>query len=119
MRPVRAAITLLIILVLSVLANSYCISAVTDGLCEDIELAASNGCDAAEVEAAFQKFKRAEKFISLTVNHADLADAEDAFGELIAAAGDDAEAVRAAKSRLTDALRHLGRLSGINLESII
>ncbi len=71
------------------------------------------------VTALYRDFRAEERYISLTVNHDDLTNIEEAFAELIGAAeaGDDEQFV-ITKSRLEDALTHLGRLSGVNLDSI-
>ncbi len=73
-----------------------------------------------EFEAAARKFEKAEKFISLTVSHDDLTSIEEGFAELIGAArGGNTDEILKVKSRLSDALKHLGRLSGVNIDSIM
>ena len=67
----------------------------------------------------YETFKEKETFISLTVNHEDLTDIENSFAEIIGAAkSGDIDGVITIKSRLISALTHLGRLTGINLDSI-
>jgi hypothetical protein len=54
------------------------------------------------------------------VSHSDLSEIEGAFAELIGAAeAKDEESVIIAKSRLTNALMHLRRLSIIGIEGIL
>ena len=69
---------------------------------------------------AYEIFKKKETYISMTVNHYDLTNIEESFAELIGylSVGDyDGAAVT--KSRLLDALSHLRRLTGFNIDSII
>ena len=68
----------------------------------------------------YSQFKDRETFMSLTVNHNDLTAIEELFSEMIGylSIGDGDEA-RVAKSRLIDALSHLRRLSGVNIDSIV
>lgn len=71
------------------------------------------------VTSLYENFQADERYISLTVNHDDLTNIEEAFAEMIGAAkAKDAEQFTITKSRLEDALAHLGRLSGINPDSI-
>ena len=76
----------------------------------------------AEINAreTYSQFKDRETFMSLTVNHNDLTAIEELFSEMIGylSIGDGDEA-RVAKSRLIDALSHLRRLSGVNIDSIV
>ena len=81
---------------------------------EDMESAVS------EYEYIYKNFKRKETYIAITVNHEDLTNIESSFAEVIGAAkANDRESLIIAKNRLTDALRHLKRLSGINIDSIL
>ena len=73
-----------------------------------------------ELEELAKEFESAEKIISLTVSHSDLTNIEEAFAEIVgAASANDSTTVTITKSRLKSALLHLGRLSGINIHSII
>lgn len=72
--------------------------------------------DAAEARQNFMKY---ERYINITVSHEDLTSIEDLFSEYEAqmlAQNDDAKIT---KSRLINALTHLGRLSGVNIDSIL
>ena len=82
------------------------------------------GDDAAKAEAEakkiYEEFKCYEKFMSLTVNHGDLTNIEEMFAEMIGYLSvGDGNGARVAKSRLSDALSHLRRLSGVNIDSVI
>ena len=69
---------------------------------------------------AFELFKAKELFIGLTVNHDDLSDIEGCFSELIGYLDvGDTSGASVAKNRLIDALGHLRRLSGFNIDAII
>ena len=67
-----------------------------------------------------EDFARLAFLISITVNHDDLEDAEECVIEFKEAirSGDEDE-IRLAKSRLVAAFIQLGRLCGVNIDSII
>ena len=73
-----------------------------------------------EARGAYGYFKKKEMFLGLTVNHDDLSNIEDCFSEMIGylSVGDINGAI-VTKSRLIDALGHLRRLSGLNIDAII
>ena len=65
-------------------------------------------------------FRARESYISLSVNHEDLSNIETIFAELLGELEvGRADEATVAKSRLIDALHHLGRLSGVNIDTII
>lgn len=73
-----------------------------------------------DAEIIYDDFKKKEKFISLTVSHDDLMSIEDAFAEMIGYLSvDDPKGAEVSKNRLTDALMHLRRLSGFNIDAVI
>lgn len=73
-----------------------------------------------EFEKLYEDFVGMRTYLSITVNHDDIATVEEEFEEIRGAlAIDDKETAAIAKSRLLGALRHLGRLSGFNMDSII
>ena len=118
----KAAITLLITLTVAVGVNAYSICRIARGLIRDIESVSLDKLpEAAEhFEKISDHFSGVEKYISITVSHDDLTNIEESFSEIIGAArAADLEEVLKIKSRLTDALVHLGRLSGINIDSIL
>ena len=78
------------------------------------------GASEKAVALAYEDFKRAERYISLTVNHDDLTNIEQLFAELIGHLSvGDTDSARVTKNRLVDALCHLRRLSGFNIDSVI
>ena len=73
-----------------------------------------------EFEELYEDFVGMRTYLSITVNHDDIATVEEEFDEIRGAlAIDDKETAAIAKSRLLGALGHLGRLSGFNIDSII
>lgn len=112
---------LLIVVISAVTANTFillkqidsCIEAVENIILEDSE--AQN-----QAEMIFDDFLNKEKYISLTVSHEDLTSIEDCFAEMIGYLSvGDTENAQVTKSRLIHSLKHLRRLSGFNLDSII
>jgi len=121
MKSVRFAYAVFAILSLAVIINSVAIGKITDILNEKIIAAEERDMKLAEKEYTeiYEKYKSYELYISLSVDHDDLSSVEDAFSEIIGAArADDAAGVITTKSRLTDYLRHIKRLAGINIDSI-
>lgn len=122
MKAAKIATLCLIILALSIFANSLYIEKTTKRLSQMVKQADISDMEKCneEYERIFKEFKKAERFISLTVSHDDLTNIEEGFADIIGAsrAGISAN-VMIVKSRLEDSLEHLGRLSGINLDSII
>ncbi len=116
-----AALITLTVLVLLIAINSTLITRAVDEMYtvsvsgEDTTLEA--------IEAKYKKideiFSSRELFISLSVSHEDLSDIKMLLYEIKGAlAAYDLDAAIIAKSRLDDALLHLGRLSSLNIESI-
>ena len=71
-------------------------------------------------KAVYEKFKRYETFMGLTVNHEDLSNIEESFAELLGyITVGDTEGATVTKNRLLDELSHLRRLSGLNIDAII
>ena len=74
----------------------------------------------ADAEELRDEFMKVEKIMSITVNHNDLTDIEEIFSEMIGYLKvEDYDGARVAKSRLEDALKHLRRLTGINIDAVI
>jgi hypothetical protein len=74
----------------------------------------------ADATELYEKFTHVRTYLSITVNHDDIARVESELAELIGATkAGDRENAMIAKSRLVSALAHLRRLSGFNLDSII
>ena len=118
LRDVRVAVTILILLVALATANVVTSGILLKSLAKEVETVSIG--KAAEAEALYKKFTRVAFFLSITVNHDDLEDAEELMAELsVAVRGEDAEEVEILKSRLKSAFRQLGRLSGAGVDSII
>ena len=122
MKAVRIATAVFVLLLIAVILNSIYIDKTTEKFADIIkEIDTKNLSETAEtLKSVYKKFKESEKFISLTVSHDDLTNIEESFADIIGAAeaGMTVDVITI-KSRLEDALRHLGRLSGINFDSII
>lgn len=118
LRDVRVAVTILILLVALATANVMTSGILLKSLAKEVETVSIG--KAAEAEALYKKFTRVAFFLSITVNHDDLEDAEELMAELsVAVRGEDAEEVEILKSRLKSAFRQFGRLSGAGVDSII
>ena len=121
MKMVRIAAILLVITLLTVIINSIILKNVIDEILHDVADADDDNAEHAlnEYLEIYGKYEKLSSYISLTVNHEDLTDIENSFAEIIGAAkSGDLDGVITIKSRLISALKHLRRLSGINLDSI-
>ena len=121
MKSVRFAYTVLILIILAVFINMAFIKGAIGRLLDEVSAAEEENTIAAAIEYSeiYESYKKSELYISLTVSHEDLSELEIAFSELIGAAkADDKGALIIAKSRLTDRLWHIKRLSGINIDSV-
>jgi len=117
------AFIIMILVLFGSLLNTYALGREIDrfiGLCEALSLDGDSSGALIDVEELFAEFTKSEQFMSVTVNHDDLTVIEELFSEMIGYLKvDDPDGAKVAKSRLTDALSHLRRLSGINLDAII
>lgn len=121
MKSVRFAYTVFALLFVAVFINSLSVGKTIDSISRELAEAEEEDMKSAEkeYERIYENYKKYEFYVSLTVDHDDLANIEDAFSEIIGAAkADDAVGVVTTKSRLCDYLRHVKRLSGINIDSI-
>ena len=122
MKTFRIAVCALVLLIAAVFANSAYIEKLTDKFVNEVEMINEKDPEIAKAELSelFSKFKKAEKIISITTSHDDLTSIEESFAEMMGAvnAKDMNELIKI-KSRLKSAFEHLGRLSGINMDSII
>ena len=122
MKVIRFAYTVFALLFLAVIINSITVGKMIDSISEELHHAEEEDPASArrEYERIYDKYKKYETYISLTVDHDDLSNIEDAFSEIIGAAiAEDVVGVITTKSRLTDYLKHVKRLSGINIDSIL
>ncbi|MBQ8720221.1 MAG: DUF4363 family protein [Clostridia bacterium] len=120
MKHAFISLGIIIALIASTVINSFVLRGIVDTYIERIESA--EGGEGAEefYTALYDEFISDEGYISLTVSHEDLRDIEKSFSEVIAAEKmKDADEAEKAKSRLIDALLHLKRLCGINIDSIL
>ena len=121
MKTVRAATILLVVTLLTVIVNSIVLKRMINDISDEVIAAEEKNTEKAYAEYTeiYEKYKKKSTYISLTVSHEDLTDIENSFAEIIGAAkGGDIDGIITVKSRLVGALNHLGRLSGINLDSI-
>ena len=121
MKTKRIAFTVLFAVLFTVIANSVYLHFSIKNICNRTEAAQVYSQGAFdEYNEIYAFYKKHEHLISLTVNHDDLANIDDLYCEIIGEIGIcDNEAASVTKSRLIGALRHLRRLSGINIDSII
>ena len=121
MKTVYVATILLAVTLIAVIINSFILKDMITDIADEVMAAEEADAESAfrEYTEIFEKYKKKSSYISLTVNHEDLTDIENSFAEIIGAArSGDIDGVITIKSRLVSALKHLGRLSGINLDSI-
>lgn len=118
------AVLAVVSIIAAVSANTVFLGKNIDKIRKEVEsISIKDGeCELARRQAvrAFELFRDAELLIGLTVNHDDLSNIEECFAELIGYLSvGDADGAEVTKSRLTDALGHLRRLSGFNIDAII
>ena len=117
-RDIAVAVTIIVMLFLSAIANALICSNRLDELGALVGEIESG--DIAAADRVSERFTKIALFISITVNHDDLEDAEVCVIEFQEAVNsEDDAALRLAKSRLISAIGHLKRLSGISIDSII
>ena len=122
MKTVKISVGVLLVLTVAVAANSLYINHLTNKFSSELEnMSINNNENLAEsLDTLFKHFKKAERFISITVSHEDLTNMEESFADIIGAAkAGSFEDVERIKSRLVDSIEHLGRLSTLNLDSVI
>ena len=122
MKAFRIAVCSLVLLIVAVFVNSAYIKNLTAEFANEVDKINESDPDAAskELTELFSKFKKAEKVISITTSHDDLTSIEESFAEMMGAVNTkDMNELIKIKSRLKRAFEHLGRLSGINIDSVI
>ena len=115
------SVVLLILLLAAVIINTALLTRRVDQITSEVQsVSMENTTDAmGRIMEIFDNYQRAEGFLSLTVSHNDLADINECFTELMAYLTlGNAEEASVAKSRLMDALLHLKRLSGWNIQAV-
>lgn len=109
------AVVGLLAIITFIIINDTTVSSRIDEITADIEK-----CESYEdARVAREKFMRYERYISITVSHGDLTNIEDLLSEYEAQMRDGSDDADITKSRLINALSHLRRLSGINIDSIV
>ena len=123
MRTKILAAILLVLTVLAVSLNTYAVGKEieqTARAVEAIQIEEDTRAAEAQTRAAYDSFKEREDYLSITLNHSDLRSIEEMFSEMIGMLSvADADGARVTKSRLTDALSHLRRLCGLNMDSVL
>ncbi len=111
------AVGLLLAIILFVSVNTAVLSHVIGAL---HERALEMPLEGEAAEELYGEFLRSRTYLSLSVDHDDIAAVEEEFAEIRGALSvGDKDGAAIAKSRLCSALGHLGRLSGFNIDSII
>jgi hypothetical protein len=115
------AISAIVSVTLLISINSYMLHRSISGLIEDAEVLSSESDGALQKAIQIkQRFEDLEWYVSLTVNHEDLTNIEECYSDLVGYLSVNMnEEATVTKSRLIDALKHLRRLSGVNIDSII
>ena len=115
------SVVLLFFLLGAVIANTFFLTRKIEQIISDIQSAPTENTNDSigRITEIFDNYQKAEGFLSLTVSHNDLSDINGYFTELMAYLSlGNAEEASVAKSRLIDALLHLKRLSGWNIQAI-
>lgn len=116
-RAVCLSVIILTAIIVFIIINTAVLSKEIGKLEERVESAPS---EISAFNALFDDFKHVRSYLSITVDHDDIAEVEKDFYEIIGALSvGDEQSAAIAKSRLCGALRHLKRLSGFNIDSII
>ena len=121
MSSIKISYIVLILCICFVIGNGFYLNYITDELYDRAEGITIDAIDARErAEELYGFFEKHQRLISITVSHDDLRDIDDEMCELIGALTvEDTEGAQITKSRLCGSLRHLKRLSGLNIDSII
>ena len=121
MSSIKISYLVLILCISFVTANGFYLNYITDELyqrAEEIDVEDTGAKERAE--ELYNFYEKHQRLISITVSHDDLHSIDEAMCELIGALKvDDADGAEITKSRLCGSLRHLKRLSGLNIDSII
>ncbi|MBQ8380417.1 MAG: hypothetical protein IJY18_00840 [Clostridia bacterium] len=118
MKQLIAASIALAFVVAAVFLNSYFVEKCISDIIDEVEDMPNDG-ELSEYEALYERYMKRQGFIALTVSHEDLTVIEDIFAELLGSVkAKDEDGITIAKSRLSGALWHLRRLSGVNFDSI-
>ena len=120
MKAKIAAILMLVITVGFVTANTFVLKSMITEIKLEVDELDTESSNLTSAEAVYEKFTRYETYVSLTVSHEDLTNIETSFSELMGYLSvGDLDGATIVKRRLSDALGHLIRLSGINIDAVI
>ena len=121
MNSIKISYLVLILCICFVIANGFYLEYITSELYAmacDLDIQSADAKE--EGEEIYATFDKHQRLISITVSHDDLSLIDDTLCELIGALEvGDTEGAAITKSRLCGSLRHLKRLSGLNIDSII
>lgn len=119
-KEVWLSVALLILLVILAIANTVLTNRWIEELVADVESLSIENSSKDSIERIEKAFDRLDLFLSITLNQNEIDEAKDDLTEFITAIEiEDEAAAKIAKSRLVDALRRLGRLSSVRIDSII
>lgn len=115
------SITLLISVAIFSAVNTFILDkAITKTVDDLTNLRLSDDMASEKAQAIYADFQRMQGYMSITVSHDDLTSIEDCFVEMIAYLSvKDVQNAEVIKSRLVSYLKHLRRLSGMNIDAII
>ena len=120
MKAKIAATLMLIVTVGFVTVNTLVLDSMISELRREVDALGTESSSLIEAEELYEKFSRCETYVSITVSHEDLTNIEVSFSELIGYLSvGDSDGAKIVKRRLSDALSHLIRLSGVNIDAII
>ena len=115
-----AAFTIFVVIILSVVANTVILDKQIDDLSAEVKKIEIGDGAYQKTSALLEDFRQKESFMSLTVSHDDLTTIEECMVEMqVYLSQEDYENAKVAKNRLEYFLKHLKRLSGFNIDSII
>lgn len=116
-REVSLAFLILTAVILFVIINTFVLSKTIGELERRAE---STPLELSSFNELYNDFKSVRSYLSITVDHDDIAEIERDMCEIIGALSvEDTQSAAIAKSRLCGALGHLKQLSGFNIDSII
>ena len=118
------AVVIFIVTVTLTSVNTFCLDRSIGEIIsrvESLEISENNTEEAFAIASSINElYESQQTYISLSVSHSDLTDIEAALVELLGRLKvGNAEEAEVTKSRLVDALKHLRRLSGVNIDSVI
>ena len=124
MRTKILAVIIFSATVVAVFVNNYYLDEAIEEIIEAVEELEIAGNDSDELSEEAEEvrslYRARQTYISLSVSHGDLTDIEEMLselaGQLRVGAMEEAEVT---KGRLIDALWHLRRLSGVNIDSVV